>query len=92
MPRRKKAPHERVDRLPAEQSAVAFMTMIQLEPPDGSSLTTIFEAAEYLALSRGAVYNLLHTGQLGSIHIGRARRIPVGELRRFVQEALSRSR
>ena len=68
------------------------MTMLQIERPDDTSLLTILEAAEYLALSRGAVYNLLHTRQLGSIHIGRARRIPMGELRRFVQEALSRSR
>ena len=68
------------------------MNMVQIERPDDTSLLTIFEAAEYLALSRGAVYNLLHSGQLVSIHIGRARRIPMGELRRFVQEALSRSR
>ena len=67
------------------------MTMTDDRPED-TSLLTIFEAADYLALSRGAVYNLLRSGELGSIHIGRARRIPMGELRRFVRAVIANKR
>jgi excisionase family DNA binding protein len=50
-------------------------------------LLTINDAAEYLAVSRGAIYALLDAGTLGSVHIGRARRVPLAELRRFVRES-----
>jgi excisionase family DNA binding protein len=56
---------------------------------DALRLLTVVEAAEYLALSRGAIYNLLNTGALTSIHIGRARRIPLGELQRFVTACIA---
>ena len=56
---------------------------------DALRLLTVVEAAEYLALSRGAIYNLLNTGALTSIHIGRARRIPLGELQRFVAACIA---
>jgi excisionase family DNA binding protein len=52
-------------------------------------LVTVAEAAEFLAVSRGALYALLGSGQLASVHIGRARRIPMAELKRFVRERLS---
>ena len=52
-------------------------------------LVTLPDAAKYLAVSRVALYGLLGSGQLASIHIGRARRIPMVELRRFVRERLS---
>lgn len=52
-------------------------------------LVTIAEAAQFLAVSRGALYALLGSGQLASVHIGRARRIPMAELKRFVRERLS---
>ena len=51
-------------------------------------LVTLPDAAKYLAVSRGALYTLLGTGELASIHIGRARRVPMTELRRFVAERL----
>ncbi len=53
---------------------------------DGRRLLTVRGAADFLSLSRGAVYNLLDEGELRSIHIGRSRRIPLAELRRFVDE------
>jgi excisionase family DNA binding protein len=56
---------------------------------DGLRLLTVIEAAEYLSLSRGAIYNLLNSGALASIHIGRARRIPLGELQRFVSACIA---
>lgn len=51
---------------------------------DGCRLLTIEAAADFLAISRGAVYHLLDRGEMASIHIGRSRRITLGELRRFV--------
>ncbi len=51
-------------------------------------LVTLPDAAKYLAVSRGALYTLLGTGELASIHIGRARRVPMIELRRFVAERM----
>ncbi len=53
---------------------------------DGRRLLTVLDAASFLSISRGAVYHLLERGVLNSIHIGRARRIPLAELRRFVDE------
>ena len=51
-------------------------------------LVTLPDAAKYLAVSRGALYTLLSTGELASIHIGRARRVPITELRRFIAQRL----
>ncbi len=52
-------------------------------------LVTLPDAAKYLSVSRGALYVLLGSGQLASVHIGRARRIPMAELQRFVLDRLS---
>jgi excisionase family DNA binding protein len=63
----------------------------QVERPveDDLRLVTLGDAAEYLSISRGAVYTLLRNGQMASVHIGRARRIPMAELHRFVRSALA---
>ena len=54
---------------------------------DGCRLLTIDAAADFLAISRGAVYHLLDRGEVASIHIGRSRRIALAELRRFVAKS-----
>lgn len=51
-------------------------------------LVTLAHAADYLSMSRGALYRLLGSGALVSVHIGRSRRVPMAELRRFVRQAL----
>ena len=58
---------------------------------DGRRLLTLRSAADVLSISRGAIYNLLDAGELTSIHIGRARRIPLAELRRFVDQRIRSS-
>jgi excisionase family DNA binding protein len=66
-----------------------------LDPPacDGDlRLISLSEAARFLCVSRGTLYDLLRTGQLVSVHIGRLRRIPFGELRRFVATRLESAR
>ena len=48
-------------------------------------LLTVAHAAQTLALSRSKVYELVAGGQLGSVLIGRSRRIPVDAVRSFVE-------
>ena len=57
---------------------------------DDLRLATLPEAARFLSVSRGSLYDLLTTGQLASVHIGRSRRVPMGEVRRFIRERLER--
>jgi excisionase family DNA binding protein len=58
--------------------------------PEGDlQLVTISNAARFLSVSRGTLYYLLRTGQLASVHIGRSRRIPTEELRRFVRSRVA---
>ena len=47
-------------------------------------LLTPEEAADRLALSRTTIYELIRTGELRSVKIGRARRIPVAALGEYV--------
>lgn len=48
-------------------------------------LLTAEEAAEALSLSRSTVYVELSAGRLESISVGRARRIPVDAIERWLQ-------
>ena len=57
---------------------------------DDLRLVTLPDAARFLSVSRGSLYDLLTTGQLASVHIGRSRRIPLGEIRRYVRDQLQR--
>jgi excisionase family DNA binding protein len=47
-------------------------------------LLTIPDAADFLDCSRSKIYLMLEQGELGSVKLGRLRKIPVGELRRVV--------
>ena len=60
-----------------------------LDHKDDLRLMTVIEAADYLAMSRGSVYNLMRSGAITSVHIGRARRIPYAEVDRFVRSTVS---
>lgn len=48
-------------------------------------LLTPNEAAEQLAVSRTKIYELMASGTLRSIHIGRLRRVPIDALRDFIE-------
>jgi excisionase family DNA binding protein len=52
---------------------------------DSHRLLTVDGAADYLAISRAAVYNLLSAGELRSVRIGRSRRVALIDLREFVE-------
>lgn len=47
-------------------------------------LLRVEEAAEYLAMSRARVYELMAAGEIRSVTIGRSRRIPLSALDDFV--------
>ena len=47
-------------------------------------LLSIPEAARRLSIARSHLYQHLQRGTIGSVHIGRARRIPIQELEDFV--------
>jgi excisionase family DNA binding protein len=49
-----------------------------------ATLLTISEAAHELALSRSTVYELVASGQLETVTIGRARRVPREALDTFI--------
>ncbi len=51
---------------------------------DDSLLLTVEGAARRLELSRASVYALVTAGEIESIKIGRARRVPVAALEEFV--------
>lgn len=49
-------------------------------------LLTLKEAGEVLAISRSKLYDLLNSGGLPSVHIGRSRRIRITDLEKFVMD------
>lgn len=51
-------------------------------------LLNVNEAASALGLGRSLVYTLVATGELTSIKIGRARRIPVSAIDEFIERRL----
>lgn len=58
------------------------MSTTKIEP----LLLRVDEAAEALALSRTKVYELMASGELESLKLGRARRIPITALSKLVAD------
>ena len=52
-------------------------------------LLTIPEVASRLGLGRSLVYQLVMKGQINSIKVGRARRVPVTELELFIRDRMA---
>ena len=55
---------------------------------DASQCLRPEEAARHLGISRAKVYELIAAGELSSISIGRARRVPLVAIRQFVDRRL----
>ena len=53
--------------------------------PEPRALLTVEEAAERLSLGRTTVFQLLKTGALKSVRIGRLRRIPTDALDEYTR-------
>jgi excisionase family DNA binding protein len=49
-------------------------------------LLTVTEASQVLAISRSNLYELLNSGHLPSVHIGRSRRIRMKDVEDFVND------
>ena len=60
-------------------------------PTDAVQLLTVIDAAGHLRISRSKVYELLASGELPSVRIGRNRRITMSDLADFVENHLDRS-
>jgi excisionase family DNA binding protein len=52
-------------------------------------LLTVAEAAERLGLGRTKVYELLARGEIASVRIGAARRVPASALEAYVERLLA---
>jgi len=55
-------------------------------------LYTIFEAATALRISRTKLYELLDSGEIESVHIGRSRKIPTDTLRSYIDRLRKEAR
>jgi excisionase family DNA binding protein len=51
----------------------------------GSSLLTVEKAAARIGISRTGVYDLLREGTLGSVKVGRRRRVPTAEVDHYIK-------
>lgn len=47
-------------------------------------LMTVAEVAEAMRVSKMTVYRLVHSGEMGSVRIGRSYRIPESALERYI--------
>ncbi|MFE7278571.1 helix-turn-helix domain-containing protein [Streptomyces sp. NPDC057623] len=63
-------------------------TVLHAEAAPAVDLLTVPQVMTRLQLGRSAVYDLLRTGQLSSITLGRARRIPTHALADFIRTRL----
>ena len=68
------------------RQAIAQMEAVLRSGPTGTSLLTVVEAARELRVSRARVFQLLASGDLDGVRIGRARCVP----RRSIDVYLSR--
>lgn len=57
---------------------------------DSRMLLTVPEAAIRLGIGRSFLYDLVMRGEIQSVKLGRARRIPVDALERFIGEQLEK--
>ncbi|RJL22019.1 DNA-binding protein [Bailinhaonella thermotolerans] len=63
------------------------MTLTAPERPqtEGKLLYKVEEAIDILGLGRTTVFELLRSGRLRSVQVGRSRRIPTAALREYVE-------
>jgi excisionase family DNA binding protein len=55
-------------------------------------LVRVEEAAQLCRVSRARMYQLVGSGEIPSLTIGRARRVPIAELRRWLDSRIEQSR
>ena len=81
---------------PSEEIDVAYTMIVnddvvrQRDVPVQKLLLTLPEAGRALAISRSKMYDLLNSGDLPSVHIGRSRRVRVSDVEDFVKSGGAR--
>ena len=68
----------------ATQYRVEVPALANQEIEPTKLLLTVIEASQVLAISRSKLYELLNSGHLPSVHIGRSRRIRMKDVEDFV--------
>jgi excisionase family DNA binding protein len=66
--------------------------MSDRSPSTPPALLTVPEAMSALRLSRATIYELIRSGELGSVKVGRCRRIPAQAVAAFVAELVEGGR
>jgi excisionase family DNA binding protein len=69
---------------PCDESFIKDDMVIQRDLSIQKLLLTVPEVGRVLAISRSKVYELLESGSLASVYIGRSRRIRVSDVEDFV--------
>jgi excisionase family DNA binding protein len=76
---------DQVDVHPIDLEAMLKEDMVRQKAlPCQKLLLTVIEAGEVLSISRSKMYDLLNSGCLPSVHIGRSRRVRISDLEAFV--------
>ena len=70
---------------PSPQPAPNRLTHVPPPIPDGPVLGRVVEAAKCLSVGRTTMYELIHSGEVESVHIGRLHRVPADCLHEFVE-------
>jgi excisionase family DNA binding protein len=65
------------------------MTVTASDSGDTPILLTVEEAARQLRIGRTRMYHLVTTGAVGSVFIGRLRRVPIECLNQYVKTLLA---
>ena len=74
------------DRRPARAPTVADEQVINVTlVPDERLLLSVNEAARLLGIGRTLMYELLGSGEIDSVHVGRLRKVPAQALTAFVE-------
>lgn len=68
----------------SEEYSVSHRSLDDRATTDSKLLLTIPEVAQRLSLGRSFVYQLVMRGEIRSIKVGRARRVPVTALDQFI--------
>lgn len=59
-------------------------------PAPQRTLLTVEEAAEQLGIGRTTAWQLVRSGDLGSVRIGKLRRVPVSAIREFAAQLIEK--
>ena len=74
-------PQSRRTRFPVTHDEQVIQVTLQ---PDERLLLSVVEAAERLGIGRTLMYELLTSGQIESVHVGRLHKIPADALETFI--------